>query len=143
MATDNFMKQAEDSGLSIARMESESDLVGNEEAQAIIIESGNEELFLKIAKSLNDIQQRVVFVKNMEALKENTVRKCLEFENVILSGDIDKCDLKDDILKKSYNTTVVFDQPQVEMSFKVPELEKYTGYLWGKDVEGVVRIVMK
>ena len=142
MATDDFLKQVGDRGSSIARIESESDLVEVEAYQAIMIKSGDQDLFIKAVDSLSDIGQRVVFAKNIEVFKPDTIRRCLGLERVVLSGDIDKCELKDEILKKTYATTVLFGQPQTEMSFKVPELPKYTGYLWGKNVEGMVSLRM-
>jgi len=140
MATENFIKQVGDSGLSVVHIESESDLVGNEEAQAIMIKSGDEDFFLKVVESLSDIDQRIVFVKNIEVFKGDTIKKCLGLEKIVLSGNVDKCELKEEILNNSYVTTILFNQPQAEMSYNVPQLKKYTGYLWGKDFEGVVKL---
>jgi len=139
MATDNFLNQVEGSGLNIARIENEGDLVGKENTQAIMIKSGDEELFMKVAELLPDIKERVVFVKNIEGLKGETLKKCLEFDKVILSGDIDKCDLKEEILKRHFKTTILFNQPETDLTLKVPELEKYSGYMWGDEIEGIVR----
>jgi hypothetical protein len=140
MATDNFLKQTQGSQLTIIQAESEADLVGNEDAQAIMIKSGHEDLFLKITDFLDDIAERIIFVKNMEVFGESIIRKCLDFEKIVLSGNIDKCRLKDEILKKSYTTTVLFNQPQTKIPFTVPKLEKYTGYLWSKGIEGMAKL---
>jgi len=139
MATDNFLNQVEGSGLSIARLESEEDLEGNEGAQALMIKSGDEELFMKVSELLPDVRERVVFVKNIEGLRGETLKKCLAFDKVILSGDIDKCDLKAEVLNKHFQTMILFNQPETDLGRKVPELEKYSGYMWGGEVEGIVR----
>ena len=115
MANESFLKQTNNSILTIARLKSESDLIGNENAQAIIIESGNENLFVKVTESLDDIEKRVIFVKNIEMFKNSTIRKCLNFERIILSGNIDKCQLKKEVLKKPYTTTILFNQPQIKV----------------------------
>ena len=142
MATDNFLSQVGELGLSIARVESDNNLSENKDAQAIMIKSGDEELFMKAVELLDDVEQRVIFVKNIEGLKSGTIRRCLEFDKVILSGDIDKCDLGGEIIQKHFNTTVLFNQPKVTMGFKVPELERYSGYMWSNQLEGVVRTEM-
>lgn len=140
MATENFLKQVNDSGSSITQIESLEDLRRNIDTQVIMIKSGDEEFFMEVVDSLTDIDERIVFVKNIETFKQDTVKRCLGLEKVILSGDIDKCELKEEILKKTYTTTVLFGLSKIDPFLKVPPLKKYTGYLRSKDVEGVVKL---
>jgi len=140
MATDDFLESTKHSEYGITRLTSVSDIEGNENVQAIMIDSGNEKLFLETVNSLQDIDSRILFVKNFELYSGDLIKKCISFEKIILSGNIDRCELKDEVLKKEYSTTVLFSQPEAEIQLKVPNLEKYSGYMWSKDSEGVVKI---
>lgn len=139
MATEDFLERVSGS-TEVVRVASREDLDRARNGRAILIKSGDEKLFLDALNTLDDIQERVVFVKNIERLGEEAVRKCLELEKIILSGDIDECVWKDEILKKTYVSTILFSQPRIEMGFRLPELLQYTGYLWGADAEGAVNL---
>ncbi len=140
MAKDNFLQQ-------IKGMESKTAFVTNEsqlktDTQVIILESGNEELFLKAIEKLDDINERVVLVKNMEVFSNAVFDSCLKMQKIILSGDIDKCSAKKQIRDKQYETIVLFGNPETPIKVEPPTLEKYTGYLWSDGKEGLVTVKM-
>lgn len=68
MAKDNFLQQIKGEESKTTFITNESQL--NTDAQAIILESGNEELFLKAVEKLDDLNERVVLVKNMEVFSD-------------------------------------------------------------------------
>lgn len=141
MAKDDFYDQIKGEESKTAFITDE-DLLDSK-VQAIILESGNEELYLKAVRMLDDIQERIVFIKNMEVFSSAVFDSCLKFSKVILSGDIDKCSDKKRISETEFKTVVAFSKP-VDMSlpFALSNLEKYTGYLWSKNKEGLVRLKM-
>lgn len=140
MAKDNFLQQ-------IKGMESKTAFVMDEsqlktDAQAIILESGNEKLFLKAIEKLDDINERVVLVKNMEVFSNAVFDSCLKMQKIILSGDLDECSVKKQISNKQYKTVVLFSNPETPLKVELPTLEKYTGYLWSDGKEGLVTVKM-
>lgn len=140
MAKDNFLQQIKGMESKTAYITNESQI--NTNAQAIILESGNEKLFLRAMKKITDINERVVLIKNMEVFSDAVFYSCLDMQKIILSGDIDKCSAKKQISEKYYKTIVLFSEPETSLKIEPPALEKYTGYLWSNDNGGLVRIKM-
>lgn len=136
MAKDNFIGQIKGGGQSVSIVTNEDEI--NSNSQVIIVESGNQELFLKVIESLDDIDSRVVLVKNIELFNSYTVEACLKLEKVIISGDIDLCASNKKIMDKQFNTIVIFSNPKTTLPFDVPELEKYKGYIWSTETKGIV-----
>ena len=141
MARDNIIQQLKDSNIKTDYIININQVNAN--AQAIILESGNESLFLKTIEGLKDIKERVVLIKNFEVFSFKIVEACLNLDKVILSGDIEKSQEKDLILAKQYKTYVVFSNPSVKLPFITPVLEKYSGYLYSNERQGLVRVLMK
>lgn len=140
MAKDSFLQQ-------IGGHESKVDYVSDTrqlatDAQAIVLESGNEGLYLQAIERLGDLDERIVLIKNMEVFGDAVIDSCLQSQNVILSGDIDKCASAKRIANKQYETIVLFSQPDTALTVKPPKLEKYTGYLQSTDRQGLVTVQM-
>ncbi|MCX6785129.1 MAG: hypothetical protein NTV81_04375 [Candidatus Komeilibacteria bacterium] len=140
MAKENFLKQTKGNESKTTYITDANQL--NTNSQAIILESGNEKLFLEAVNKLTDINERVVFIKNMEVFSDAVFDVCLKLPKLILSGDIDKCFAKKQISEKLFNTTVIFTKPEVKLTYEPPVLEKYTGYLWSGGAEGLVTVKM-
>jgi hypothetical protein len=140
MAKDNFLEQVSGHEEKVIYITDENQLDTN--AQAIILASGNEELCLKVLEKITDLSDRVVLIKNIEVFSEKLIKACLNLDKVILSGDIDKCVLKQEIINKSYKTIVAFSKPEVSLPFELPVLEKYFGYLWNNKNKGLVSVKM-
>lgn len=143
MAKDNFLQQIGlHSGTKIAFLNSLIDLENNGDAEVLIIESGNEGLFVEVLQNLEDINDRVVLVKNIEAFNHDVFNACLHLEKVIFSGDIDRCVVKKELLNKNFNSIVVFTKPELALPLEVPELEKWTGYLSSENQSGMIKVQM-
>ncbi len=93
-----------------------------------MLKSGEDNLFESAINILEDLEERVIFVKNMEVFNDKIIDICLEKQKIILSGDIDKCNSKKRILDKNFKTTILFSKSEVKMSVSPPKMEKYTGY---------------
>lgn len=142
MAKENFFER-------INGKESEVNYVDREEgldinSPVIMVESGNEELFLKILGKIKDQEERIVFIKNFEVFSESLVDSCIGLPKIIFSGDIDKCsaDTQEKLLNINYRTIIAFSKPQAHLKFDVPILEKYTGYLWSEKEKGFVKLLV-
>ena len=99
---DNFIEQAKDKKEKISYVTDADGL--DPKAQAIVLESGNEQLLSDALDRLDDINERIIFIKNIEAFGGEVINRCLEKKNIILSGDIDKCAFKEQVTKKKYKT---------------------------------------
>ena len=141
MAKDNFLQQIKGEESKTAFITNEGQL--NSNAHAIILESGNEKLFLSAMEMLDDLNERVVVIKNMEVFSDTVIDSCLKLQKIILSGDIDKSSAKKQISEKQYKTIVLFSKSEISLKVEPPELEKYTGYLWSDGKEGLVSVRMK
>lgn len=140
MAKDDFLQQIEGMASKTTMVTDESQLSCN--SQAIIIESGNENLFLQAVSKLDDIDERVILVKNIEVFGNAVFDSCLEFEKIIFSGDLDKCSMRKQISKKQYNATVLFNKSEALPKAELENLKKYSGYLWSRSKEGLVTVQM-
>ncbi|MBU0569797.1 hypothetical protein KKB40_03375 [Patescibacteria group bacterium] len=141
MAKDNFLQQIKGEESKTAFITDENQL--NTNAQAIILESGNEKLFLQAVEKLDDINERVVLVKNMEVFSDAVFDSCLRLQKIILSGNLDECSMKKQISEKQYKTIVLFSKSETPLKVEPPELEKYKGYLWSDSEEGLVSVRME
>lgn len=139
MATENFLEQI---GLisNVAVVDSISNIEKAFDAQAIILKSGDEALFLEAVKIIPDLDGRVVLIKNMEVFSEAVLDISLTFKKIILSGNIDTCVAKEKIAKKDFKTLIAFNQPEIEIPLTVPSLEKYTGFLLSDTKGGVLTV---
>lgn len=78
----------------------------------------------------------------MEVFGQDVFDTVLNYNKLILSGDIDKCIAKKQISMINFNSIVLFSKPEIKLKYSPPELEKYSAYLWSGENEGVVRIKM-
>lgn len=141
MAKDDFLQHIKGEESKTAFITDESQL--NTDAQAIILESGNEKLFLKVIEKLGDLNERVVLIKNMEVFSDAVIDSCLKLQKIIISGNLDKCSMKKQISDKQYKTIVLFSTSETLLKDEPPVLEKYAGYLWSEEKKGHVSIRMK
>jgi len=141
MAKDNFLKQMKGSGLQTVYIESIDELETNQDAQAIILKSGDGDLFKEVVRKLKDIEERVILVKNMEVFDEAVINACIGLNTIILSGDLDKCAAEDKIAEKEYNSIIAFSKFK-SLPLEIPKLDKYVGYMSSKRNTGQIRINM-
>ncbi len=140
MAKDNFLNQVGENNSNVKFVDSIEELEGAENTQAIIIESGNATLFLKAIEILPDLDERIIFIKNIEIFDTQVYEECFKSEKIIISGDIDGCVFKDKIQPEQFNTLIAFNQPQTPIGIEVPKLEKWDGYLSSKDQNGIITV---
>jgi len=138
MAKDNFFEQIKGHEKNINFITEEKQLETT--SQAIILESGNEALFLQALKKLSDLDERIILVKNIEVFSQAVFDACLENKKIILSGNIDKCVAKKQIASTKFNTIVAFSQAEIKLGINLPLLEKYTGYWQGQEISGQVKL---
>lgn len=131
MARENFMEM-ENNKLEDISVVSDVDKLDNTK-RVIILESGNEQLFLDVLTKLNDIQDRVVLVKNAEQFSAETLNKSLGLNKLIFSGDMDNLPSGVNFNISLFKTIIAFSKPD-KLTINIPEnLEKYTGFCTSKN----------
>lgn len=140
MAKEEFVKQIGEKQKDLVYIESISDLEESLNAKCIIIKSGDQDLFIESIKKIPHLAERIVFIKNIETLNEIATETSLSLEKIIFSGDLDKCNFKELILKKNFKTVIAFNQPKVKVPFSVPLLGKYQSFLCSENKKGIIEI---
>ncbi len=81
--------------------------------------------------------KRIVFIKNIELFNSDVLRLVSTEKNLVLSGDINKSNLKDMILQKQYMTKIYFSDFS---DIKFPLLGKYEGLLVSANINGITKV---
>lgn len=109
---------------------------------AIIAKSGDEKIFLKSIKNIVDISDRIILIKNIENYSYKLFNALKKFDLIIFSGDIDKCQFADDLMKKEFKTKIFFSQSKNFPNKKVKELPKYNGRIISENYNGLITLEM-
>lgn len=142
MAKDNFFEQTKGMESKIFFVDDKEKLSEAQNYQAIILKSGDGDLYIEALKTLSDLSERVVLIKNFEIFDQNILDSSIKLEKIILSGNIDESVAKKQISDKLYKTTITFSEPETALPFKRPVLDKYVGYLKTADKEGLIKLEM-
>ena len=106
--------------------------------QVIFIKSGDQDSFVHTIETLSDIDERVIFVKNIEDYDEKVWQAIRDKQKIIVSGDIEDASLQDKLLQKKWETKIFFSQLPADLGIQLPPLERYQGYLIGSNKTGIV-----
>lgn len=104
----------------------------------IIIPTGDEDDFIKELDTIEDLDERIILCKNIEEYSINLFNKLKDQKFVIFSGDIDKCEFGEELIKKEFKTKIFFSYPK---NFKVEnkiELQKYKGHIINDKYNGII-----
>lgn len=123
-----------------AKEEFRKQLSGSINENALIIESGDEENFIKELDKVSDLSNRIVLCKNVENYSLNLFNKLKNQELVIFSGDIDKCEFSEQVANKDFKTKIFFSYPEkLEVENKI-ELPKYKGLIISQRYNGLISL---
>ena len=104
-----------------------------------IIKRGYEEDFIRTIDSMKEGDERVLLVKNVERLSEKAFLKFKDKKKLVVSGDLEFCIFKDELLQIPFRTVILFST-LYHYDRVIPDaLGQYEGYMWGNK-EGVVKI---
>ncbi|NVN97072.1 hypothetical protein HXX01_02450 [Candidatus Nomurabacteria bacterium] len=106
----------------------------------IIIESGDEENFIKELDNIGDLDERIVLFKNIEEYSQNLFDKLKNHKLTIFSGDVDKCAFSNSLMKMDFKAQILFTYPEnLEIENKI-DLPKFSGHIIGERLNGIIRI---
>ena len=80
---------------------------------------------------------RIIFIKNIELFKEDILELVFSKNNIVLSGDVDKSDCRQNILNKKFCTKIFFSSLG-NMTVKL--LQKYEGFLTSNNLQGITKV---
>ena len=92
-----------------------------------------------LMEDLNDRENRVICIKNVEMFSEGTISTILGNKNIIISGDLNKCPFKNNILGKPFATKILFSKLS---DTSIPELKKYEGFVVAEGMDGAKTSVL-
>lgn len=139
MARDEFISQTEGKAETVL-IEDITQIDTNTDAEVIFVKRETPEAFMKLINRLKDIDERIILIKNFELFDKEVFESIKDKHSFILSGDIDNCAYKEEVLKTKFITEILFSQPTVDIGKILPRLEKYQGYMWGNEDTGVTRL---
>lgn len=140
MAQENFEEQVEWENISIWHITSLEDIEYSKDEQVIFIESWNSDLFIATLNQLDDIDERIVFIKNFEIFEKEVIEQCLQYEKVIISWNIDNCSIKEKVWWHIYNTIIAFSEPTYKLPISYQPQEKYIWYIQWENKMGTINI---
>lgn len=79
----------------------------------------------------------IVLVKNIELFDEKLIHSLNDIDNLIISGNIEKSDIRDEVVKKEFSTSIYFSPL---LGIELPELEKYQGFVVSGDYRGITQL---
>ena len=79
------------------------------------------------------MDERIIFVKNIESILTKELFEVVSrFQKIILSGDLDQVEFRNEIVKIEFLTKILFSTSEIDLKVKLPELEKYVGFMSGR-----------
>ena len=139
MARDEFLSQTKNPQNKIL-VECESDLNSAYSKDVIMVKKENTDWFIRLAQNLPNDDNRITLIKNFELFDYKILDAIKNSREIIFSGDLDQCSFNYELLKFSFASYIYFSQPQINSIHMCPVLEKYQGYLWGRQLGGIVSI---
>lgn len=136
MAKDEFLSQISDVN-TVLLLEGVQDLARAGKFQSIIVQSGNENLLLKVLEELPNLAEYVPFIKNIETITEPDILEYALSRESVIAGDAERGILSGVVLQASYATRVLFGSLA---GMEDLNLQKYQAKMFMKGEEHIVSI---
>lgn len=114
--------------------------IGSNAANAIIIESGEEDDIIKEIKAIADLEERIVLLKNIDTYSRKMFNNLKDLKLVIFSGDLDKCEFAESLINKDFPTRIFFSSSKKFPYRITPNLAKYCGEMISEKHKGVISL---
>lgn len=135
----NFMQLSTDQS-HIGKIDTIGDIRKQKIKQCLLVKADAVDLFFSTLQKVTDIDERLIFIKNIEFLPEGVFDAIATRENVILSGNIDRCLYKQKILEKEFRTKILFSNFDA-MMVNLPPLDQYEAIFLGQSTGGLIHVV--
>ena len=106
----------------------------------LIIESGDDNLFMKELNKIPDLSERIILYKNIDNYDSKLFNILKDMRLVVFSGNLDECKFKEDLINKNFKTKIFFSYPQnIEIKNKV-DLPKYCAHIVNIKYNGIITL---
>ncbi|KXK12008.1 MAG: hypothetical protein UZ22_OP11002000124 [Microgenomates bacterium OLB23] len=107
--------------------------VGNafNENRITILEDSNEGQLLKAIETMPDIANHIIYIKNFDLYKTETIREVLQLPRLLFMGNIEIAKSKSEVILHPWKTKI---------SFGLENIEKYYGVIESKNLSGLIHI---
>ncbi len=122
-------------------IKSELDIGSIPEGKSIVVKSGNIHLWQQVIESIKNIDEYIIFVKNIEEYNETVLRVVGDNKKIIMSGNIDLCSFKKNAVEREWKSKIIFTMPYVNLNIKIPKLEKFESYIESEEYKGILRLI--
>lgn len=115
--------------------------IGNSNnSKVIVVESGDDKLFIKQLENINDLSERIILYKNIDDYDVELFNKLKDLKLVIFSGDLNRCKFKNELIRKEFNTRIFFSYPDgVSIEDKI-EIPKYSAHIISDKYNGIIKV---
>ncbi len=138
MAKDEFLEQIDNKD-TVFYLEDVQDIKKAQGFQTIIIKSGDKDLCAQVLLNLPDINDRILFIKNVDIILNNDIIKNINQEKILLSGDADLSMHKDFIKKFTYKTKIFFSESELLKEDLLP-LERYQACVFRDNDRFIIKL---
>ncbi len=114
--------------------------IGDKIEKAVIIESGEEDDLIKEIKSIPDLKERFVLIKNIDVYSHKIFEVLKDSKLVIFSGDLDKCQFADNLISKVFSSKIFFSSSNKYPYCVRPNLTNFCGEIVSKKYNGVISL---
>jgi hypothetical protein len=111
-----------------------------DERNAVIIDSGEEQVLIDSVRDSADLSERIIFIKNIDNYGPELFKALKNSKLVVLSGDIDKCRFAEELIKKDFTTKIFFSQSKMIPSLLPVDMPKYFGKIISDKYQGVITL---
>jgi hypothetical protein len=137
MAKDMFIEQLGRDEL-IGFINSPEDIASQSSKQVLLVNSGDLDLFIQVIQAIDDLNDRTVYIKNIDEYEEDLSQLISGQSKVVFQGDVDKCAWGGSILQRELKTKIYFTQPVKDKDISVQKLRKYEAELFSPGSKGVL-----
>ena len=114
--------------------------VGANLDRALIIDSESEDDFIDIIKNISDLSKRIVLIKNINSYSRKLFKAVKDLKFIIFSGDLDKCQFTDDLLKNNFSSKIFFSGSEKYPVDGLRLLPRYSGQIFSKKYNGIIKL---
>lgn len=114
--------------------------INNDKNNAVIIDSGEENVLIETLKNTPDIHERIVLIKNIENYSHKLFEIVKDLNLIVFSGNLDKCVFANELIKREVATKIFFSKSERCPQRDLENLEKYTAKIFSDKYSGIVSL---
>jgi hypothetical protein len=109
-------------------------------SDALIIDSEKEDDFIRIIENTPNLSEIIVLIKNIDQYSKKIFEAVKDLKLIIFSGDLDKCEFSDDLLKMKLTSRIFFSYSEKYPMEETKLLPKYSGLIVSERYNGVIKL---